>query len=78
MSITSRGAGEGGSTWGFAQALHDALGHNGHRVYTGALELFQTTAATRQVFVLAATYGEGEQGYNYNHAIIEQLNPLNP
>ncbi|MBZ0068758.1 MAG: PepSY domain-containing protein, partial [Thiobacillus sp.] len=53
-------ASEGGSTWGFAQALHDALGHNGHRVYTGALELFQTTAATRQVFVFAATYGEGQ------------------
>lgn len=53
-------ASEGGSTWGFAQALHEALAHSGHRVHTGALEHFQTAPATRQVFVLAATYGEGQ------------------
>lgn len=53
-------ASEGGSTWGFAQTLHDALGKNGHRVHTSALENFQTTAVTKQVFVLAATYGEGQ------------------
>lgn len=53
-------ASEGGSTWGFAQTLQDALSHCGHRVHTSALENFQTTAATRQVFVLAATYGEGQ------------------
>lgn len=53
-------ASEGGSTWGFAQALQDALIHSGHRVHTGALEHFQTALATQQVFVLAATYGEGQ------------------
>lgn len=53
-------ASEGGSTWGFAQALHDALTRSGHRVHTSALEHFQTTPATRQVLVLAATYGEGQ------------------
>ncbi len=53
-------ASEGGSTWGFAQALYEALAHSGHRVHTGALEHFQTAPATRQVFVLAATYGEGQ------------------
>ncbi len=53
-------ASEGGSTWGFAQTLQDALGKNGHRVHTRALEDFQTTAATKQVFVLAATYGDGQ------------------
>lgn len=53
-------ASEGGSTWGFAQALQDALAQSGHRVHTGPLENFQTTPATRQVFVLAATYGEGQ------------------
>lgn len=26
----------------------------------------------------AATYGEGELGYNDSHEIIEQLHPLNP
>jgi len=53
-------ASEGGSTWGFAQALQDALAQSGHRVHTGPLEHFQTTPATRQVLVLAATYGEGQ------------------
>ena len=53
-------ASEGGSTWGFAQTLLDALSQGGHRVHTSALENFRTTAATRQVFVLAATYGEGQ------------------
>ena len=53
-------ASEGGSTWGFAQTLQDALSQSGHRVHTSALEHFQTTDATRQVFVLAATYGEGQ------------------
>lgn len=53
-------ASEGGSTWGFAQALHAALRQNDHRVHTGALEQFQTTPATRQVLVLAATYGDGQ------------------
>jgi sulfite reductase (NADPH) flavoprotein alpha-component len=53
-------ASEDGSTWGFAQALHDALVRCGHRVHTGGLENFQTTPATRHVFVLAATYGEGQ------------------
>ncbi len=53
-------ASEGGSTWGFAQALHEALVQQGHRVHTAALEQFQTTPATRQVFILAATYGDGQ------------------
>ncbi|WP_300556214.1 PepSY domain-containing protein [Limnohabitans sp. Rim8] len=53
-------ASEGGSTWGFAQTLQDALSLCGHRVHTSALENFQTTAATGQVLVLAATYGEGQ------------------
>ena len=53
-------ASEDGSTWGFAQALHDALVRCGHRVHTSGLEKFQTTLSTRYVFVLAATYGEGQ------------------
>jgi sulfite reductase (NADPH) flavoprotein alpha-component len=53
-------ASEGGSTWGFAQTLQNALSQCGHRVHTSALEHFQTTAATKQVLVLAATYGEGQ------------------
>ena len=62
-------ASEGGSTWGFAQTLHDALSKSGHRVHTGALEDFRTTTATRQVFVLAATYGEGQAPAHASHAL---------
>ena len=62
-------ASEGGSTWGFAQTLQDALSQVGHRVHTSALENFRTTAATRQVFVLAATYGEGQAPAHASHAL---------
>jgi sulfite reductase (NADPH) flavoprotein alpha-component len=62
-------ASEGGSTWGFAQTLHDALHQNGHRVHTAALEAFATTAAARQVFVLAATYGDGQAPAHASHAL---------
>lgn len=62
-------ASEGGSTWGFAQTLHDALAQAGHRVHTCGLEQFQTTAATRQVLVLAATYGEGQAPAHASHAL---------
>lgn len=53
-------ASEGGSTWGFAQALHEAFVHNGHRVHTAGLEHFQVGESAQQVFVLAATYGDGQ------------------
>ncbi|MDR2155508.1 MAG: PepSY domain-containing protein [Burkholderiaceae bacterium] len=53
-------ASEGGTTWGFAEALHRALTRNGHRVHTSGLENFQTGAAARQIFVLAASYGDGQ------------------
>ena len=62
-------ASEGGSTWGFAQTLHDALAQAGHRVHTCGLEQFQITAATRQVLVLAATYGEGQAPAHASHAL---------
>ena len=62
-------ASEGGSTWGFAQTLQDALSQGGHRVHTSALENFQTTATTRHVFVLAATYGEGQAPAHASHAL---------
>lgn len=70
-------ASEGGSTWGFAQTLHDALRQAGHHVHTGALEHFQTTAATWQVFVLAATYGEGQAPIHASHALahLAELSP---
>jgi len=68
-------ASEGGSTWGFAQTLQDALSQGGHSVHTSALENFRTTPATRQVFVLAATYGEGQAPAHASHAL-EQITKL--
>ena len=70
-------ASEGGSTWGFAQTLHEALRRAGHRVHCGALEDFRTTAATRQVFVLAATYGDGQAPAHASQALarIARLEP---
>lgn len=62
-------ASEGGSTWGFAQTLQNALMQGGHRVHTSALENFRTTPATRQVFVLAATYGEGQAPTHASQAL---------
>lgn len=70
-------ASEGGSTWGFAQTLQDALNRSGHRVHTRALEDFQTTPAARQVFVLAATYGEGQAPVHASHAL-ERIAKLEP
>jgi len=53
-------ASEGGTTWGFAQALHEALARNGHAVHTAPLERFQVPESARQVFILAASYGDGQ------------------
>lgn len=70
-------ASEGGSTWGFAQTLLDALRQRGHRVHASGLENFCTTAATRQVFVLAATYGEGQAPAHASHAL-DRIAALTP
>lgn len=53
-------ASESGSTWAFAEALHNALVAGGHRVHSAPLEQFQRGPAARQIFVLAATYGDGQ------------------
>jgi sulfite reductase (NADPH) flavoprotein alpha-component len=53
-------ASESGATWGFAQTLHQALARNGHRVHVSGLENFRAGHAARRIFVLAATYGDGQ------------------
>lgn len=68
-------ASEDGSTWGFAQALHDALVRTGHRVHSAPLEWFQSGPAARQIFVLAATYGEGQAPVHASRAL-ERLQAL--
>ncbi|WP_277374893.1 PepSY domain-containing protein [Pseudomonas sp. AA-38] len=62
-------ASESGSTWGFAQALHNALVQGGHRVHTSGLEHFQISAATRRVLILAATHGEGQPPTHARNAL---------
>ena len=70
-------ASEDGSTWGFAQALHDALAGAGHRVHSAPLERFQSGPAARQIFVLASTYGEGQAPAHASRALarIQALKP---
>ncbi|MDO5690992.1 MAG: PepSY domain-containing protein [Pseudomonadota bacterium] len=53
-------ASENGSTWGFAEALHAALVGAGRTIHTSGLEYFRASTATQQIFVLAATYGDGQ------------------
>ena len=51
---------EGGSTWGFARTLHDALTANGHKVHTGAMDSFAPAyPRADRMLILAATYGDG-------------------
>ncbi|MEP9388861.1 PepSY domain-containing protein [Mesorhizobium sp. KR9-304] len=53
---------EGGSTWGFAATLHNALTRAGHQVHVAPMSTFEParTPAARRYLVLAATYGEGD------------------
>lgn len=52
---------EGGSTWGFAATLHDALTEANHKVHAAPMSQFapHRYSCAKQVIVLAATYGEG-------------------
>lgn len=70
-------ASEGGSTWRFAQCLHDALRRAGRRVHCAPLEQFQAPATARQIFVLAATYGDG-QPPSHASAALERIASLTP
>lgn len=55
-------ASEGGSTWGFARTLRDALAGVGHKVHAAPLSQFDPAryGHAKRFIVLAATYGEGE------------------
>lgn len=51
---------EGGSTWGFARTLHDALTTAGHKVHTAPMDsVAPAYRAARRMFLLTATYGDG-------------------
>ncbi|MDD8023583.1 MAG: PepSY domain-containing protein [Paracoccaceae bacterium] len=55
-------ASEGGSTWGFARTLRDALVCAGQTVHAAPLSQFDPArySHARRFLILAATYGEGE------------------
>jgi sulfite reductase (NADPH) flavoprotein alpha-component len=55
-------ASEGGSTWGFAATLHDALRAAGQKVHAAPLSGFDPAlyGHARRIVILAATYGDGE------------------
>jgi sulfite reductase (NADPH) flavoprotein alpha-component len=55
-------ASEGGTTWGFARTLHEALTAAGQSVHATALAGFEPShhARARRFLILAATYGDGE------------------
>jgi len=52
---------EGGSTWGFAGCLHEALRGAGQSVHVAPLSAFDAARLghARHVIILAATYGDG-------------------
>lgn len=53
---------EGGTTWGFAATLMEALMTHGHKVHAAPMSRFEPQKYTRagQIIVLAATHGDGE------------------
>ncbi|WP_457646155.1 PepSY domain-containing protein [Profundibacter sp.] len=52
---------EGGSTWGFAATLQDALMAQGHSIHAAPMSRFDPEKYTsaKQIILLAATYGDG-------------------
>ncbi len=52
---------EGNSTWGFANALHDALRQAGQRVHTASMNQMATQyRQARHLFILTSTYADGD------------------
>ncbi|WP_426191553.1 PepSY domain-containing protein [Massilia sp. DWR3-1-1] len=71
---------ENNSTWGFALALHNGLRAAGRQVHTAPMNALSARYRTaRQLFLLTATYGDGDAPSSANHflALLERL-PANP
>ncbi len=52
---------ESNTTWGFANALHDALRHAGQRVHTAPMNQLATEyRQAKHVFILTSTYSDGD------------------
>ena len=71
---------ENNSTWGFAQALHDALRAAGQRVHSAPMNALSARyRAARHLFLLTATYGDGGAPASASQflALLDRL-PANP
>jgi sulfite reductase (NADPH) flavoprotein alpha-component len=67
---------EGNSTWGFARTLHDQLNKQGFTVHTAPMnQLAATYTNAKRMFILTATYGDGEAPASAK-AFIKKLNAL--
>lgn len=51
---------ENNNTWGFANHLHKALTKEGYQVHTAAMNSLVNYPKAQRLFILAATYGNGE------------------
>ena len=59
---------ESNTTWGFAKALHDGLRQTGQRVHTAPMnQLASQYRAAKRLFILTATYGDGEAPASAKH-----------
>ncbi|WP_231502338.1 flavodoxin domain-containing protein [Herbaspirillum sp. RV1423] len=70
----------GENMWGFAQVLHDALRDSGQRVHSAPMnQLSARYRAARNLFLLTATYGNGEAPASANQflAPLDRV-PANP
>lgn len=71
---------ENNSTWGFAQALHDALRIQGRQIHTAPMnQLSGRYRRARDLILLTATYGDGDAPATANRFLerLERL-PANP
>lgn len=71
---------ENNSTWGFARVLHDGLRKAGQRVHTAPMnQLSSRYKAARNLFLLTATYGDGDAPASANQflALLDRV-PPNP
>lgn len=63
---------EGGTTWGFAKALHQALTAAGRRVHLAPMNDVPRRSPASHMIILAATAGQGEAPASA-HAFLERL-----
>lgn len=71
---------ENNSTWGFARVLHEGLRKAGQRVHTAPMnQLSSRYSAARNLFILTATYGDGDAPASANRflALLDTV-PANP